>query len=87
MPTVWIPPLLQHLTDGQRILTVPGETILELISELEKDYPGIQDRLCEDGRLRPGISITVDSVVSNIGLRHRLSEMSEVHFLPAISGG
>ena len=87
MPTVWIPPLLQHLTDSQRMLTVPGETILELITGLEREYPGIQARLCEDGRLRPGISIVVDGMVSNAGLRHRLSEASEVHFLPAISGG
>lgn len=87
MATVWIPPLLQDMTNGQSRLSVSGETVRELIAELEKQYPGISLRLCEDGSIRPGIALVVDSVVSNIGLRHRLTETSEVHFLPAISGG
>ena len=87
MATVWIPPLLQDLTNGQNRLSVPGETVRDLVAELEKDYPGISERLCQDGSIRPGIAIVVDSAISNIGLRHRLSETSEVYFLPAISGG
>lgn len=87
MATVWIPPLLHDLTAGNARLSVPGATVREVIAELEKQYPGITARLCEDGRIRPGISVVVDSIVSRAGLRHRLSETSEVHFVPAISGG
>ena len=87
MATIWIPPLLRDLTDGKTRLSVPGATVREVIVELEKQYPGITLRLCDDGRIRPGISLVVDSMVSKAGLRHRLSETSEVHFVPALSGG
>jgi sulfur-carrier protein len=87
MATVFIPPLLQELTGGRTKLSVPGESVQEVIAELETRFPGISGRLCEDGRIRPGMAVFVDSVVSTVGLRHRLSGESEVHFLPAISGG
>ena len=87
MATVFIPPLLQELTGGQTKLTVPGESVQEVIAELETRFPGISGRLCEDGRIRPGMAVFIDSEVSTIGLRQRLSSDSEIHFLPAISGG
>jgi molybdopterin synthase sulfur carrier subunit len=87
MAVVWIPALLRDLTDGQAQVTVPGETVRQVIAQLEKAYPGIEARLCEEGRLRSNISVVVDGRVSSQRLRHELTETSEVHFLPAISGG
>ena len=87
MPVVWIPSLLQPLTDGQEKVPVPGETLRQVIENLEGRFPGIRNRLCEGDRLRPSMVAVVDGVVSRQGLRHRLEEGSEVHFLPAISGG
>lgn len=87
MATIWIPPLLQDVTQGQKQLTVPGETVRDVIAVLERDFPGIESRLIKDGRIHPGISVVVDSEASTVGLLHRLSESSEVHFLPALSGG
>jgi molybdopterin synthase sulfur carrier subunit len=87
MAEVWIPALLRDLTGGQAHVMVSGETVRELVANLDAQYPGIEARLCEDGRLRPHISVVVDGTVSSQRLRHPLSETSEVHFLPAISGG
>ena len=87
MAVVWIPALLRELTGGQESVTVPGETVRQVIENLERAYPGIEARLCEDGRLRPNVSVAVDGRVSRQGLRQRLADTSEVHFLPAISGG
>ncbi|MBM4466410.1 MAG: MoaD/ThiS family protein [Chloroflexi bacterium] len=87
MAVVWIPALLRDLTDGQAQVTVPGETVHQVIAQLEKAYPGIEARLCQEGRLRSNISVVVDGRVSSQRLRHELTETSEVHFLPAISGG
>ena len=48
----------------------------------------MQSRLCEnDDQLRPTISVIVDGSISQQRLRHKLQENSEIHFLPAISGG
>jgi molybdopterin converting factor small subunit len=85
--TVFIPPLLRSYTGGESSVTVPGDTVREVVAALDARYPGIGARLVDDGRIRPGMSVCVDSVVSTAGLRHRLAEQSEVHFLPAISGG
>ena len=79
--------LLRDVTGGEAQVTVPGETVRQVISNLEQTYPGIEDRLCEEGRLRPNIAVVVDGQVSRQRLRQRLSRTSEVHFLPAISGG
>jgi sulfur-carrier protein len=87
MATVFIPPQLRELTAGQSSVTIPGETVQQVVDGLDARYPGIAARLVEDGRIRPGMSVVVDSIVSRQGLRHRLTETSEVHFLPAMSGG
>jgi sulfur-carrier protein len=87
MATVFIPPLVRDMTGGQTRLSIPGDSVRDIIAELERRYPGIADRLCEDDGIRPGMAVVVDSEVSAVGIRHRLREASEVHFLPAISGG
>ena len=87
MPEVWIPSLLRSLTDGQEQVQVPGETIREVIENLEARFPGIKERVCEDGRMRPGLAVAIDGVVGSDGMRQRVAEESEVHFVTAISGG
>ncbi len=87
MPTVWIPSLMQKLTHGQSQVQVEGSTIREVVNALEAAYPGFKERLCEDGRIRPALAVAVDGEISNEGMRRKVSAQSEVHFLPAISGG
>ena len=79
--------LLRDLTGGEARVTVPAGTVRQLIANLERIYPGIEARLCDEGRLRPNISVVVDGQVSSQRLRHKLTETNEVHFLPAISSG
>ena len=73
MPVVWIPSLLQPLTGGEEKISVPGETLRQVIEALAERYPGIKSRLCEGERLRPSMTVVVDGVVSHQGLRHRSS--------------
>ena len=87
MPVVGIPSLLRELTNGQRSLLVKGDTIRDVIDNLDKLYPGIKERLCDGDRLRPSIAVVVDGHPSALKLRHKLDESSEVHFVISISGG
>lgn len=87
MPVVGIPSLLRDLTNGQRSLSVEGDTIRQVIDNLDELYPGLKERLCDGDRLRPSIAIVVDGHTSTLKLRHRLKESSEVHFVISISGG
>lgn len=78
---------MRHLTNGQKSLSVQGETVQQVLENLEDQYPGIKERLCDGERLRPSISVIVDGSTSTMKLRHRLHESSEVHFVISISGG
>ena len=87
MPVVWIPSLLQPLTGGKDKLTVSGATVQGLIDNLDAQYPGVKERLCDRGELRPHIAVAIDGDVSPEGLEQDVQENSEVHFIPALSGG
>jgi len=87
MPTVFIPPPLKTLAGGVTQVTVEAASVRAAVDELEARFPGMRDRLCHEGRIRPGWSVAVDGHVASQGLRKNLSEDSEVHFLPAIGGG
>jgi molybdopterin converting factor small subunit len=84
---VWIPPLHRELTGGQEVVTVAGESVAAVLAALDAAYPGLQARLAEEGKLRPGIAVAVNGEVSYRGLRQRLTAPSEIHFIPALSGG
>ena len=88
MPHVAIPSLMRNLTDGEENVTVPGTTVREVIDNLDTRYPGVKARLCEHGRVKPGIAVYIDgTLTTREGLRERLDADAEIHFLPAISGG
>ncbi len=87
MARVFIPYSMRKLVDGQSRLDIPGSTLRELIDNLEEQYPGTKDRLVEDGALKVGLSAIVGEQPTRQGLRAKLEDDTEVHFLPAISGG
>ena len=87
MPVVWIPSLMQSLTNGQEQVRVEGKTLREVVANLEKAYPGVKGRVCEEDRIRPGLAVSVDGVVTNEGMRQKVDPKSEIHFVTAISGG
>ena len=87
MATVFIPSLMQTLTDNKASVKVPGSSVREIVSNLEQMYPGIKERLVDKFKLKSGITVAVDGEISPIGILEKVSENSEVHFLPAVSGG
>jgi molybdopterin synthase sulfur carrier subunit len=87
MATVFIPALLRSLTGGRDTVTAPGATVGEIVTALEAAYPGMRARLCDGDRLRPGLAVAVDGQFAPLGLLHTVGPTSEVHFLPALSGG
>ncbi len=87
MAVVWIPALLQSLTGGEEKVVVAGKTVGELIDQLEARYPGVKERLVEGGEIRPHIAVAIDGDVSPEGLEQDVQDASEIHFIPALSGG
>ncbi len=87
MAQVWIPPLMRSLTGGQQIVEAEGATVREVVAALDELYPGIADRIVDEGRIRPGWTVAVDGAVQNRGLRAAVGPESEVHFVPSMAGG
>ena len=84
---VWIPSLHRDLTGGVENVKIAAQSVGQVIAELENKFPGMEDRLCEDGKVRPYIAVSVDGEISYRGLRHQLTVPAEIHFVPALSGG
>lgn len=87
MAQVFLPYDLRKFTGGNGQVDVAGATLGELVSNLESAYPGITEHILEDGRLKPGLAAVVGHVATRQGLLQPLEPDTEVHFVPAISGG
>ena len=87
MPTVVIPPLMRQFTGGEENITLAGATVREVIDNLESRHPGIKERLCEENRLKPGIAIYINGLLTRGSLLEHVDANAEIHFLPAIGGG
>jgi len=79
--------MLREVTGGRSVVEASGATVREVIEDLERQWPGIRERLIEDGRLRSNLSVAVDGEISPLGLREAVAASSEVHFVAAIKGG
>ena len=87
MPIVFVPSLMQKLCDGEQKLVIEGSNLRQVIDNLDSQYSGFKDRLVEDGKIKPNISVAVDGEITPLGMIQKVRPDSEVHFLPAISGG
>jgi molybdopterin converting factor small subunit len=92
MARVHVPSLVRDLTGGAEQVEVPlppgrGATVADLLRELERRFPGVSERLLQDGDLMPGLAVFVDGVQGHMKLAEHLDADSQVHFLPALVGG
>jgi molybdopterin converting factor small subunit len=87
MATVHIPPQMRDLTSGAAEVTVSGGSVRQVLAELESRYPGIEERLVLDGKIAPGLALSIDNEVTSLGLLARVGEESVVHIVAAIAGG
>ena len=87
MATIFIPTMLQKMTDGAQKVDMEVRNVRQVIERLDELYPGIKDRLLEDGDIAPNIAVAIDGDVAIMGLLQRVGQNSEVHFVPAIGGG
>ena len=87
MATVFIPSLMQKLSNGNNSVHVEGANVRQIVNNLDEIYPGFKDRLVDDGRIKGNISVAVDGEITPLGMLEKVGENSEIHFLPAIGGG
>ena len=87
---VRIPTPLRKLTNGSDEVTAQGSNISEVIADLEKNYPGLKERICEpDGNLRRFVNLYVndEDIRFKKNLSTELKDNDELSIIPAIAGG
>lgn len=87
---VRIPTPLQRLTNNQAEIEVEGKNIKEIIDGLEKKFPGIKGRICdEQGNVRKFINLFVNDEDARF-LQNEETELKNgdlLSIIPAIAGG
>jgi molybdopterin synthase sulfur carrier subunit len=88
--TVRIPTPLRTLTKGSEEVTAAGATVADIVEDLERQYPGVKSRLCDDkGEVRRFVNIFLadEDIRFLQGLRTPVEEGDQISIVPAIAGG
>lgn len=86
---VRIPTPLQKLTRNQGDVDGAPGTIIQLVNELDKKYPGIGERISENGKIRRFVNIYVNEEDIRFLKAEDtvIKDGDEVSIVPAIAGG
>jgi sulfur-carrier protein len=90
MPTVNFTYALKRFYPKLKPMEISVEKVSEVITEIEKEYPGIENYLLDElGRLRQHVNIFVDGdlIKDREQLTDTLTSDSEVFIMQALSGG
>ena len=91
MPTsVRIPTPLRKLTKEEEVVPADGETISEILESLEKSYPGLAERICDEkGNIRRFVNVFLnDEDIRFLDDKNTtVKEGDEISIVPAIAGG
>jgi sulfur-carrier protein len=88
--TVRIPTPLRAVAKGNADVQAKGDTIDDVIADLERQFPGLRERLVDDGgELRRFINIYVNQEDIRFldNKATKLKDGDEVAIVPAIAGG
>jgi molybdopterin synthase sulfur carrier subunit len=90
MPTVFIPSSLRRYTAGQSKAEVSAGTVNEILEDLERQYPGVRSRLCDNaGQIKRYVNVFVndEEIRALKGADTPVSDKDEVSIVPAMAGG
>ena len=85
--TVRLSSHIRSYTGGQAEVEAQGDTLVDVMADLERRYPGIRFRVIdEQGRIRPHMNFFVGGLLAR-DLDHPIRPGDEVYILGALSGG
>jgi molybdopterin synthase sulfur carrier subunit len=86
---VRIPTPLQRLTQGKEEVEGKAGNVIDMINDLDSQYPGLAERISEAGKVRRFVNVYVNEE----DIRFLQAELTpvkdgdEVSIVPAIAGG
>ena len=87
---VRVPTPLRRFTGGAEEVSATGGTVAALVNDLEKNHPGIRERICDEkGQVRRFVNIFVngDDIRFLNHLETAVKDGDEISIVPAIAGG
>ena len=87
---VRIPTPLRRFTGGSEEVVVSAATIGAVVNDLERQFPGIRDRICdEEGKVRRFVNFYLngDDIRFLSELETPVKDGDEISIVPAIAGG
>ena len=90
MASIRIPAPLRKLTNEQELVTATGANIGEIIADLDKNHPGLKERICdESGNVRRFVNIFInDEDIRFLEEKATVvKDSDEISIVPAIAGG
>ncbi|QNN24397.1 MoaD/ThiS family protein [Planctomycetales bacterium ZRK34] len=88
--TVIIPTPLRKLTNEQETVDADGAKVAEVIEQLQTQFPGLKERLCDDnGVLRRFVNVFLNGEDIRFldGPETPVKDGDELSIIPAIAGG
>ena len=88
--TVRLPGALRDAAGGETKLTARGETLRDVIADIDRRHPGFASRVLDDaGALRSYVNIYIgdEDARSRGGSGASVPDGSEVMVIPAMAGG
>ncbi|MER5772286.1 MoaD family protein [Streptomyces sp. NPDC001985] len=86
---VRIPTILRTYTGGEKAVQGSGETIADLLTDLETRHSGIRERIVDGDQLRRFVNVYLndEDVRFLDGIATKLSDGDTITILPAVAGG
>ncbi len=86
---VRVPTILRTYTSGEKVVSVEGASLEAVVKDLDARYPGIADRLVDDGGLRRFVNVYLndEDVRFLDGLQTEVRDADSITILPAVAGG
>lgn len=90
MARVRIPTPLRALTNDARVVHAAGATLVEVVDDLDRQFPGIRARIVDsEGSVHAFVNIFVNDQDIRFlqGLATPLTDQADVSIIPAMAGG
>jgi len=86
---VRIPTPLQRLTQGKEEVEGKPGSVISLVQDLDRQYPGLAERVSENGKIRRFVNMYVnDEDIRFLQAEEtQVKDGDEVSIVPAIAGG
>ena len=86
---IHIPTPMRQQTDGQAVVEVEGATVQAVLANLGQKYPGITQRVLDNGQVRRFVNVYLNDedirYLDNLGTA--VKDGDELSIIPAVAGG